>query len=148
MKRTLECTTSFRYPPFSPFTPALLGVTPRITSFSPSFLAVTQERFSLHSACRIPLAFGGTSSYVFKNPTLSLSLPPISLSLGPRLSPSPIEFSGRFFHPQGVTVSLTRVLLPFLYRSHVTPNYPDVTGAARRFRLIVGIFLKFIGPCL
>lgn len=83
----------------------------------------------LHSTRRIPLAFGGTSSYAFartrrQNPFFSHSISVrVSLPLSRRVLRS---------------VSLTLGELPSSllhlprHRSHATPNYPDVTGAARR----------------
>lgn len=112
--------------PFLPLASALSMATPRIISFSPSFLAVAQERFSLHSTRRIPLAFGA-SSYAF---TRTRRFPFLSwfaslLSLSHRVLRSILLPSGSFRH-------LSYTFLLFLYRSHVTPNYPDVTGAAQR----------------
>lgn len=102
------------------------------SSRHPTPILVTFRR---HSVRKIPLAFGGTSSYTFARTRYSLS-PRIPLLL-----------------PRRVVLSLSGGLSSSLFLSHMfsffsyMPNYPNVTGVARRlFQANSQDFRKFIGP--
>lgn len=127
---------------------SLLPATPRITSFSPSLLATTQSS-TLHSVGAPSaeshwLLAAVVSSHVFARIRHSRSLT-MSLSFSLSLHLSFVRLI--VLSPSRGFRRLCCALTRFLYRSCTTPNYPDVTGAARRlFQANSRDFGKFIGP--
>jgi len=116
----------------------------------------TSPRCIPPALCRIPLAFGSTTSHALARIQISLSLslslcfsrsssfsftfvPAAALFLFPELIVA-LSPSGGYRHP-------FRAPFALLHRSRATPNYPDVTGAGRRLlRANSRDFGKFIGP--
>jgi len=101
--------------PFLPLAFTLSVATLRIILFSPSFLAVAQERFSLHSTRRIPLAFSASSFGAFTRTRRFSFLSQFSslLSLSHRVlwSSSSLalrEFPSSLLHVLTLSLSLSR----------------------------------------